>query len=55
MLWHGAELRGARTSTRSYFPHHTAAISAAIAFANATSVMHAAAALSFRLSLGLAP
>jgi len=45
----------ARTSPRSYFPHHTAAISAAIALADATSVMHAAAALSFRLSLGLAP
>ena len=45
----------ARTSPRSYFPHHTAAISAAIAFADATSVMHAAAAMSFRLSLGLAP
>ena len=45
----------ARTSPRSYFPHHTAAISAAIAFADATSVMHAVAALSFRLSLGLAP
>ena len=35
----------ARTSPRSYFPHHTAAISAAIAFADATSVMHAVAAL----------
>ena len=45
----------ARTSTRSYFPHHTAAISTAIAFADATSFMHAAAALSFRLSLRLAP
>ena len=45
----------ARTSPRSYFPHHTAAISAAIALADATSVMQAAAALSFRLSLGLAP
>ena len=44
----------ASTSPRSYFPHHTAAISAAIAFADATSVMHAVAALSFRLSLGLA-
>ena len=36
----------ARTSPRSYFPHHTAAISAAIALADATSVMQAAAALS---------
>ena len=45
----------ARTSPRSYFPHHTAAISAAIAIADATSVMHATAAMSFRLSLGLAP
>ena len=37
----------ARTSPRSYFAHHTAAISAAIVFADATSIMHAAAAMSF--------
>ena len=32
-----------------------AAISSAIAFADATSIMHAASAMSFRLSMGLAP
>ena len=45
----------ARTSPRSYFAHHTAAISAAIVSADATSVMRAAAAMSFRLSMGLTP
>ena len=35
--------------------HHIAAISAAIVSADAASVMHAAAAMSFRLSMGLAP
>ena len=45
----------ARSSPRSFLPHHLAAISAAIALADATSISHAAAALSWRLSLGLAP
>ena len=45
----------APTSPSSFFAHHTAAISAAIVRADATSVMHAAAAMSFRLSMGLAP
>ena len=45
----------ASTSPSSFFAHHTAAISAAIVRADATSVMHAAAAMSFRLSMGLAP
>ena len=45
----------ARTSPRSYLAHHVAAISAAIVSADAASVMHAAAAMSFRLSMGLAP
>ena len=45
----------ARTSPHSFLSHHLAAISAAIATADATSVMHAAAAMSFKLSMGLAP
>ena len=45
----------ARTSPCSFLPHHLAAISAAIVGADATSIMDAAAALSFRLSVGLAP
>lgn len=45
----------AHMSPHSFLSHHLAAISAAIATADATSVMHAAAAMSFRLSMGLAP
>ena len=48
----------ARRSARTFLTsHHTAAISAAITYADATSIMHAAAAMSFRLSIhvGLAP
>ena len=44
-----------KTSPSTYLAHHLAAISSAIAFADATSVMHAADVMSFRLSMGLAP
>ena len=44
-----------KTSPSTYLAHHLAAISSAIVFADATSVMHAAAVMSFRLSMGLAP
>ena len=44
-----------KTSPSTYPAHHLAAISSAIVFADATSVMHATAVMSFRLSMGLAP
>ena len=45
----------ARTSPKSFYVHHAAAISAAIAYADATTVLLAAAAMSFKLSVGLVP
>ena len=44
-----------RASPRSFYAHHIAAISAAIALADASSVLNGAAAMSFRLAIGLAP
>ena len=45
----------ARTSPRSFLTHHLTAISAAIVTADAVSIAHAAAAMSWKLSMGLAP
>ena len=42
-----------RASPRDFYAHHSAAISAAIVYADAESVLNAAAHLSFSLSLGL--
>ena len=42
-------------SPRSYYAHHLAAISAAIVYADALTVLNAAAHLSFLLSVGLEP
>ena len=51
-----AELKGSEQATDVMIYHkYTMGLVAAIAFADATSVMHAAADMSFRLSLGLAP
>ena len=38
-----------RASPRSFYPHHTAAISAAVVFADANTVLNAASYLSFTL------
>ena len=45
----------ARTSPTSFYVHHVAAISAAIAYADATTVLLAAAAMSFKLAIGIVP
>ena len=45
----------ARTSPQSFYTHHVAAISAAIAYADATTLLLAAAAMSFKLSIGVTP
>ena len=44
-----------RASPRGFYAHHSASASAAIALADATSVLNGAAAMSFRLAHGLAP
>ena len=43
----------ARASTRAYFRHHAGAISAAVVLADATTVLNAAASLSFGLTFAL--
>ena len=45
----------ARTSPRAFYVHHVAAISSAIVRADAITVQHAAAAMSFKLSIGIMP
>jgi hypothetical protein len=45
----------ARSSPRSFYAHHTAAISAAIALADASTILRGTAAAAFRLVHGLAP
>ena len=44
-----------RASPKSFVAHHMAAISAAIVRADAVAVMPAAAAMSFKLSVGVVP
>ena len=45
----------ARTSPSTFYAHHAAAISHAIVAADAIIVLHAAAAMSFKLSVGIMP
>ena len=45
----------ARSSTKSFLPHHLTRISAAINQADAVTVLLAAAAMSFKLSMGIVP
>ena len=44
-----------RASPKAFVTHHMAAISAAIVYADATTVLLAAAAMSFKLSVGIVP
>ena len=45
----------AATSPATFYAHHLAAISHAVVAADATTVLHAAAAMSFKLSVGIVP
>jgi hypothetical protein len=44
-----------RSSPRTFLAHHRAAISAAVVLADATTVLLAAPAMSFKLTMGMAP
>ena len=44
-----------RAATRSFFPHHAAAVASAVVFADALVLENEAASLDFQSSLGLAP
>jgi len=45
----------ARSSARTFYPHHAAAISSSIVTADALTITNHAASLSFQLSMGLVP
>ena len=53
---HDSTLYGvSRASPRGFTPHHLARISAAVAVADATTLLLAAAAMSVKLSVGVVP
>ena len=44
-----------RSSPRTFLAHHRAAISAAVVLADATTILLAAPAMSFKLTMGMSP